>query len=205
MSLEGESQIKNILATWLSAIVVMLSLGEARAEFFWHEDGRLDYLIRPNGTERRMHFDSLVRLSGITERDAAGELLLTYQLGYKPSDEVDHRFYWPRNPSNQTFHAISSGAHDGDNSITSLNGESFVYDADGNLTEGFFNDPAVMETASWDARNRLTGIGTTSYRYDMEGHRVEVTHEGETTQALIDPHSGPVLSLCIYAEGFTIA
>ena len=71
------------------------------------------------------------------------------------------------------------------NQITSFNGQSYVYDANGNVLDD------GTRTYQWDAENRLievvhkTGLpGTTTFRYDGLGRRIAIAYNGAETRYL---------------------
>jgi|GEM_PF-4463021 len=70
------------------------------------------------------------------------------------------------------------------NRLTSFNGDTVLYDDNGNMTS--WGDA----TFTWDARNRLIAINGTSlsasFKYDSMGRRVEKTVNGTTTKYLYD-------------------
>jgi|GEM_PF-1834288 len=70
------------------------------------------------------------------------------------------------------------------NRLTSFNGDTVLYDDNGNMTS--WGDA----TFTWDSRNRLTAINGTSlsasFKYDSMGRRIEKTINGTTTKYLYD-------------------
>jgi len=70
------------------------------------------------------------------------------------------------------------------NRLTSFNGDTVLYDDNGNMTS--WGDA----TFTWDSRNRLIAISGTSlsasFKYDSMGRRVEKTVNGTTTKYLYD-------------------
>src|SRR5439155_8325497 len=71
------------------------------------------------------------------------------------------------------------------NQYTSVGGDSYSYDATGNLVAGGGN------SYTYDAEGRLTGVtgpdGSWTYQSDAFGNRIATTHNGQTTRYLIDP------------------
>ena len=75
------------------------------------------------------------------------------------------------------------------NQYTAVGGATYGYDRDGNLTS--ISGPGGTTTYTYDILNRLIGVQTTadtwSYTYDALGNLVASTHNGQTTQFLVDP------------------
>lgn len=61
-------------------------------------------------------------------------------------------------------------------------------DLDGNMTFGPLPGEANFVTYSFDARNRLTGVGGVTYTYDSENNRIAKTTPDGTTTYIFDPH-----------------
>jgi hypothetical protein len=58
------------------------------------------------------------------------------------------------------------------NRLAAYNGQAVTYDNDGNLTCGPL--AGAMGSFTYDARNRLTGAGSTGYLYDAENNRISL-------------------------------
>jgi YD repeat-containing protein len=84
----------------------------------------------------------------------------------------------PVNPAARTFQA----SHNELNQIAQVNGVSFSYDADGELTSDGVN------TYTWDAAHRLASVThiasgeKTSYAYDGLGRRIAITTQAQSAQ-----------------------
>jgi RHS repeat-associated protein len=72
---------------------------------------------------------------------------------------------------------------------TAVGQNSYSYDADGNRT--VTSGPSEPTSYVYDFENRLIGVTTPTdswtYQYDAFGQRVASTHNGQTTQYLVDP------------------
>jgi RHS repeat-associated protein len=72
---------------------------------------------------------------------------------------------------------------------TTVGGSTYGYDADGNRT--VTSGPGGNTTYTYDFENRLIGVTTPTdgwaYRYNALGQRIATTHNGQTTQYLVDP------------------
>ena len=77
-----------------------------------------------------------------------------------------------------------------------VNGEvipdfTYEYDANGNLLNKQDITPTTLETYTWDRANRpLTAPGSTSYKYDGLGNRVQQTVSSVVTDYLLDTQPG---------------
>src|SRR5262249_29736979 len=75
------------------------------------------------------------------------------------------------------------------NQYASAGAATFSYDADGNLTVRA--GPGGSPTYTYDSRDQLMAVPTPTdswtYHYDALGNRTSVTHNGQTTQYLVDP------------------
>jgi len=66
--------------------------------------------------------------------------------------------------------------------------QSVTFDADGNMINGPLPSGDVLGAYGYDARNRLTSAGGSTYRYNPDGLRVQVTGTGAATY-VIDPNA----------------
>ncbi|MBE7504277.1 MAG: hypothetical protein HS113_29105 [Verrucomicrobiales bacterium] len=78
------------------------------------------------------------------------------------------------------------------NQYTTVGADTFLYDADGNLTNQLSTlDPQLSTTYTYDIENRLIGVATPAdswaYGYDAFGNRIASAHNGQTTRYVIDP------------------
>ena len=75
------------------------------------------------------------------------------------------------------------------NQYTTVSGNAYTYDKDGNLTSKTIG--GKTSTFSYDIENRLIGVtnadGTWQYQYDALGNRIGSTFNGQKTDYLLDP------------------
>lgn len=158
--------------------------------YFWDDAGRLDRIERPNNVDRTHIYDNANRLERIYERDGQGRLLTYFKFGYDDDGRLTSRY---RLPQPRPFALPAATAtHDDDNRIETWNGLNLVHDDDGNMTTGPLG-AAGLVTYGYDARNRLTSVGSvasgfTTYVYDSENNRISRTDATGTTRYLVDPH-----------------
>jgi RHS repeat-associated protein len=158
--------------------------------YTWDTAGRLTNITRPNGVYRTNEFDNSNRLERIYERDSQGRLLVYFKYGFDDDGQITSRYRLPK-PQPFTL-PVNSALYDADNRLQTWNGQTVVHDRDGNMTSGPLG-AAGFVSYNFDARNRLTSVGTvgsgfTYYGYDAENNRVSVTGAAGITKYLIDPH-----------------
>lgn len=158
--------------------------------YFWDDAGRLERIERPNSVDRTHHYDNANRLERIYERDGQGRLLVYFKFGYDDDGLLTSRYRLPK-PKPFVL-PDSSATHDADNRIDTWNSSTLVHDDDGNMTTGPLG-AAGLVTYGYDARNRLTSVGSvaagfTTYGYDAENNRISRTDATGTTRYLVDPH-----------------
>lgn len=160
--------------------------------YFWDDAGRLERIERPNDVDRTHVYDNANRLERIYERDGQGRLLVYFKFGYDDDGRLTSRY---RLPQPKAFVLPTSTAtHDADNRIDTWSGLNLVHDDDGNMTTGPLG-AAGLVTYGYDARNRLTSVGSVAagfitYTYDAENNRISRTDSTGTTRYLMDPHGG---------------
>ena len=75
------------------------------------------------------------------------------------------------------------------NQYTTVGGDAYTYDKDGNLTSKTIG--GKISSFSYDIENRLIGVtnadGTWQYQYDALGNRIGSTFNGQKTDYLLDP------------------
>jgi len=148
---------------------------------YWNNDGRLDRIVRPNGTERKIKYDLAGRPQIVEETTAAGQLISLYKNQYYPSDDIQSVYQLPQS---QTWEAkpalVNAMTYNIDNQLATFEGETVTHDADGNMTLGPLPDGSLGAYA-FDIRNRLQSVGGISYGYDPEDERVSLTDGTDTT------------------------
>lgn len=146
---------------------------------------RLTRLDRPNGTYRMLTYDAANELTDIAEYLPDGTMFYYEKLGHDDDSRVTSisqfpKVSWAALPTDST-------TYDADNQLETWNGQSVTFDANGNMTNGPLPS-GTFGTYVYDARNRLTSDGGSSYRYNPDGLRVEVTGAGAET-LVVDPNA----------------
>jgi len=171
----------------------------------YDEDGRLTSATSPNGQVTGYTVDGDGRVSAVTDPlgqvsrysyDAAGNLVgsvdgnghsITYT--YDASDQLVGR------TSATDALTGNSYAYDADGELTgttdAIGRSSYAYDADGRLTSAV-NDHGLRLSYAYDAAGRLTGLTypdgkTATYSYDSAGRTASVTDASGTVGYGYDP------------------
>ncbi len=163
---------------------------------------------RSNATRTDIAYDANGRRTRITHAKS-GVAFYDSVLGYDALGRLTSQTFPDSVPDqgNATF-AVNEA-----NQITTSNAESFVYDADGNLTSA-----GSRFSAAYDAENHLTSLTrngqTATYVYNGLGQRASKTLDGLTLRYLYDPAgrllcvtdgSGTVKADYVYAGGRILA
>ncbi|WP_218081804.1 RHS repeat domain-containing protein [Anthocerotibacter panamensis] len=146
---------------------------------------RRSSLTMPNGVTGTYSYDPAGRITEIKYTKAGATLRdLTY--GY---DEVNRRTSASGNPITPPKDSdLSTVAVNALNQYTTVNGQTFIHDPNGNQTQGLTGNNSY--TATWDARDRLVSLSragfTASFTYDALGRRTSRTVNGQTQTYLYD-------------------
>ena len=155
---------------------------------YWNNDGRLDRIERPNGTVRKIKYDSAGRPEIVEEFTSGGQLIDLYKNKYYPSDELEWVYHIPKSQTWQAKPAVVDAMlYNEDNQLSLFEGQAVTHDADGNMTNGPLPDGS-FGAYDFDIRNRLGSAGGISYEYDSEGERVEKS-DGTTTTTYINENN----------------
>ena len=161
-----------------------ITQGSETVGFSYDAANRRIELTLPNGVTTTYGYDAASDLTGLNYADANGSVLgniaYTYNTAGQRSGESGSL------ASNVLPPATTAPATvDLNDRLTSWNGQTYSYDADGNLTGN------GTDTYVWNARNQLTAIkqsGTTiaSFSYDPLGRRIGTDFNGNAASYLYD-------------------
>lgn len=154
--------------------------------YHWDAVGRLIGIDRPNGTTRTNEYTLGDELERYYERNGAGILQAYARFGYDLDSRIDWRYRLPK-PQEMELPTFTA-THDADNRVATWNSEAVTHDNDGNMTFGPLPGEEDFVNYSFDARNRLTGVGSVTYQYDSENNRIAKTTADGTTTYVFDPH-----------------
>ena len=180
MSLEGEEAAS--YAYNPDGQITGISTGHGDVAFAYDHDGRRTQTLLPNGDSEDYSYDAASQLASIDYKNPAGESIGDLLYG---RDALGRVTTIAGTESRTTLpEAMSEASYDSANELTSLEGHTSSYDADGNLTS---NGTSSFE---WNDRNQLTGVtqGTNSwsYAYDPLGRRIDKTANSVETKYLYD-------------------
>lgn len=136
----------------------------------YDQNNRLMKTTRPDGSVLTMIYDAAGQLLQQKDVDANGKVVAQYDYTY---DNVGNPLTEQTVPHPQPFYLPNTVcAYTYDNRIDTYNSQPVTYDNDGNMTYGPLT--GVMSTYTYDVRNRLTTVDTTTYLYDAENNRIGV-------------------------------
>lgn len=171
---------------------------------YWNNDGRLDRIVRPNGTERKIKYDAAGRPEIVEEYTSAGQLIALYKNNYYASDELQWVYQLPKAQSSGAQpNVVNAMLYNADNQLSSFEGQTVVHDPDGNMTSGPLPDGSIG-TYSFDIRNRLKSAGGITYGYDPEGERVSQSGAGGSISYVNENNLGLTKVLQRTKDGQTV-
>ena len=147
-------------------------------------NGILVKTVRPNGTLETRTYDKAGQLTSILNKNGEN-VICEYQYSYDLSGNIisitnGAENSGETNSKNTTPPASATMEYDQNNRLITYNGQTVVYDKDGNMTYGPLN--GKMTNFIYDCRNRLVQAGTTKYEYDAENHRTAIIKNAGTTE-----------------------
>lgn len=152
-------------------------------QFGYDNHSRLSTISFPNGRTRTYGYDSAGRRNLIRDSGTNSQIISQFVLDHDPLDRIAKETMTPE-PAPFSI-APASMTYDDDDRLATWNGQTCASDLDGNLTTGPLN--GSLTTFGFDARNRLSSIGNTTFTYDAENRRVAQTINGVTTSYVNDP------------------
>ncbi|MFT9056674.1 MAG: RHS repeat-associated core domain-containing protein [Ethanoligenens sp.] len=177
--------------------------------------GNVTRTNRPDGSVLTETYDAANRVTGMTDKTAAGAIINQYAYAY----DADGNILTETSSDGSTTATMTYDANgrltgrqvkdsagtvttndtyalDAAGNITSASGTGMVYDKNDRLTS--YNGTAVTYDAdgnmtggplgafSYDSQNRLTAAGSITYTYDAENNRVAQATGGSTTKYVYD-------------------
>ncbi|BCO31669.1 hypothetical protein TspCOW1_17720 [Thiohalobacter sp. COW1] len=151
-------------------------------EYVYDPAGRLVLQLNANGSVVNYHYDTADRLTRLTHRRSDASVVWEQQFS------LDGNGNRTQEVREAPLHPVSLEAGETPLSynaertrLQTAGGESFAYDAEGQLTD------RSGTTLAFDPAHRLVGLGAdTQYAYDGAGNRLAATRDGVTTQYIHD-------------------
>jgi len=154
--------------------------------YTWDKNRRLTKVERANGTSQTKTYDAKGQLTQLRELGPGATVIAEWTLTYDAAGQLVGEVMSPAAPAWQPTTARIYV--DADNRITTFNGQTVQYDADGNLKRGPLADGAFADLV-FNARNRLASAGALTYTYDVFGQRSTLINGATTTRFVHDPNA----------------
>lgn len=148
-------------------------------------NGRLVRTAYPNGASATYDYNEAGRLIQMKDEDDSGNIISKYNYTYDPSGNIIEEINYNENVPFTMNGAVLTYA--ADNRLATYNGQTVVYDADGNMTCGPL--AGDMSNFTYDARGRLIGAGNTTYTHDAGNNRTGVREGIQQTGYLVNPNA----------------
>ncbi|BCO31672.1 hypothetical protein TspCOW1_17750 [Thiohalobacter sp. COW1] len=166
----------------LSRLRTVTDWASRTTEYVYDPAGRLVLQLNANGSVVNYHYDTADRLTRLTHRRSDASVVWEQQFS------LDGNGNRTQEVREAPLHPVSLEAGETPLSynaertrLQTAGGESFAYDAEGQLTD------RSGTTLAFDPAHRLVGLGAdTQYAYDGAGNRLTATRDGETTQYIHD-------------------
>ncbi len=139
--------------------------------FTWNRPRKVTY---PGGTTRYYAYDPLMRITSITAKDPAQNIIMNYGYGY---DKMNNLLNKNTKHGNYVYHYDESyRLTTAENAIQ--DNEAFTYDKAGN------RKTAASVTGEWfyNENNELLGYSGVSFEYDDNGNMIKKTVGGQVTK-----------------------
>ncbi|BCO31665.1 hypothetical protein TspCOW1_17680 [Thiohalobacter sp. COW1] len=166
----------------LSRLRTVTDWASRTTEYVYDPAGRLVLQLNANGSVVNYHYDTADRLTRLTHRRSDASVVWEQQFS------LDGNGNRTQEVREAPLHPVSLEAGETPLSynaertrLQTAGGESFAYDAEGQLTD------RSGTTLAFDPAHRLVGLGAdTQYAYDGAGNRLAATRDGVTTQYIHD-------------------
>jgi RHS repeat-associated protein len=141
--------------------LVSITIGTDEFSYEYENGGSplVEKLVRPNGSSTSYSYDSLNRLLEISNSDSHAAVLNKYEYSYNAEDLRDKEIITNTLTAPTPTEGVNVSDYNVVNQLLANSNpdESFVYDEDGNMVEGYTQDGEEF-TAGYDQEDRLTSI-----------------------------------------------
>lgn len=150
-------------------------------------------LTRPSGVTTDYQRDSLQRTTQVSNETSAGVVINRHAYTYNNQDLKDGETITSGNPYALNAPGVKTYQHNNLNQVLQSNPPErhYLYDADGNLTQGYTPQGYVF-TASYDAANRLSTLQYTDAGAIL--HKIVYSYGGNNLVGQIDKYTGKTLT-----------
>lgn len=152
--------------------------------YHYNENGWIIQIDLPNGTQRRLTYDTRGDVLSQVDTDIHGQLIVGYDFRRDQPDKIATEV--PRHEEPPYIPQAVSMSYDLADRLTHYNGQAVTFDLEGNMT----NAPLGMGQMTYDAFNNLATVGGYSYHYDAEDHLIGWTVNGQETKFDVNPAFG---------------
>lgn len=180
--------------------VTKFDSADAVATYEYDAKSRLIKTTRGNGSIETRTYDSEDQLKQVKDVGSNGNIIVQFDYEYDAIGRLIEEVSIPDMTPPRSFLKQQATSYEyfiqSSNRLKSQDGKTFDFDDDGNILE------AEGLSLEFDARGQLTKAGDTLYHYDAEGHRIQMTHDGETFNYLVNPHANLSQTLAINDDRF---
>ncbi len=150
-------------------------------------------LTRPNTSVTTYQYDSLNRLTEVSNKNSASVIINKYVYGYNPLKDVrSSETVTNGNPITSFQNELITYNYNKVNQLLSSTNpaKAFTYDEDGNMTQGYTPEGYVF-TAVYDAENRLKSVEYTDSSSVV--HKTEYLYSGDSFLAEMKKYDNGVM------------
>ncbi len=149
-------------------------------------DGRIKTITRPNGSYRSISHDAAGEATNIVEANMQGLPIALFNFNWNSNSTMGWEFAAPL-PHITTLPQRTM-TYDSDNELLTVDGNTVVNDANGNLTSGPLTNDAFA-SYTYDPRNRLISAGGVTNVYDPMNNRIGQLFGTNSTEFVVNPNS----------------
>jgi RHS repeat-associated protein len=140
-------------------------------------------LTRPNGSVTTYYYDPLKRLKTIDNQDSSAQTINKHTFTYNEFDIISTEEITTGTALDAFTAEQATYDYNNLNQLTDISsGETFIYDEDGNMTQGYTSE-GYQYTAAYDAENRLK---TLTYNDGNNDHEIKYFYSGDSMLARIE-------------------
>ncbi|MBI5101369.1 MAG: hypothetical protein HZB33_05995 [Nitrospirae bacterium] len=146
-------------------------------------------LTRPNGSMTEYQYnDPLKRLTALTSKNSSNQVINSYGYTYNNLDVIDNETVTNGTPITSFIEGVTTYDNNSLNQLLAASNpnRTFIYDDDGNMTQGYTPDGYTL-TMTYDAENRLKTAEYTDSSSVV--HRTEYSYSGDNLLAEVKKYT----------------